>query len=123
VRQSLLDSLGDAREDGLFVGEFTGFKLRVDQFAVHSDFEATTNGGNEREIVDLLFEVREQLGCQTDSLRFVPSDRAVFQFQIHGNPPGAMVQRNYMRRETGRFNNASLSDDFISYLTTCRSPS
>jgi hypothetical protein len=84
----LLPPLGNARDNGLFVRKLSGFELRVNQFAIQRDLEAATAGRDERELLDFLFEVVEQFGRQTDGLRFVSSDRAVFQLDVHGDTPG-----------------------------------
>src|SRR5580765_3338041 len=72
------------RLDGpLFIGELAGFQLRVDQIAVERKLEATAATGDQLQILDFLLVGGQQLGRQTDGLRFVISHRAVFQFHIH----------------------------------------
>jgi hypothetical protein len=78
---------GDVVQNRLLVGELSGFQFRVDQLAVDGHFKTPAACGNKREILELLLEAGEQFGRQTDGLRFVPSERTVFQFDVHDVPP------------------------------------
>ena len=82
----LLESLGHALDDALLVGERSGLLLRVDQLVPDRHLEAPAAGRDEREGFDLLLELGEQFGRQTDGLRFVPSNRAVLEFDVHNTP-------------------------------------
>jgi hypothetical protein len=67
-----------------FLGEFARLELGVDHLAIQRYFEAATAARDELEVLDPLFVGGQELGRQTDGLRFVVSHRAVFQFHVHG---------------------------------------
>ena len=54
-----------------------GHQLREKQFVVYDELEATAVGGDQGERFDLGLEILQELGCQTDSLRGVVSDRTI----------------------------------------------
>jgi hypothetical protein len=60
-------------DQGLFIGELAGVQLRVDQLAVDGQLEAAAAAGDQFQVLDLLLEGCQQLGRQTDGLRFVVS--------------------------------------------------
>src|SRR5437762_1318810 len=66
----LLQPPGHVFEYVLLVGELAGLELRVDQLALDRHLEAPAAGRHQRERLDLLLEPGEQLGRQTDGLRF-----------------------------------------------------
>ena len=67
----------------LLIGEPARLQFRVNKFAVHGQFEATSPRRDEGEVGDLLFQRRQQEARQTESLGLVASDGAVPQFQVH----------------------------------------
>jgi hypothetical protein len=83
---SPLEPLADDAQHAAFVGEFAGLQLGVDQLAIERDLKAAAAGGEELQTLDLLFIFRQDLACQTDSLRLVASNRAVTQLNVHGGP-------------------------------------
>jgi hypothetical protein len=86
--------LADELEHLLFVGEFPGFELRVDEVPVERQLEAAATAGDQLQLVDFLLVRGQQLGRQTDGLRLVVSHRAVFEFHFHLRiPPGWVVAR------------------------------
>jgi hypothetical protein len=83
---SPLEPLADDAQHAAFVGEFAGLQLGVDRLAIERDLKAAAAGGEELQTLDLLFIFRQDLACQTDSLRLVASNRAVTQLNVHGGP-------------------------------------
>ncbi|QJW92840.1 hypothetical protein FTUN_0337 [Frigoriglobus tundricola] len=81
--ESPLQPVRHALDDELFVGERSRLELREEEVALHGHLEAPAAGRDEGEGLDLLLEAGEELGRQTDGLLFVPSERAVFQFDVH----------------------------------------
>ena len=73
----------DERADLLLIRERTCLQLRIDELAVELDLEASSVGRNQRESVEALLEVVEDLGRQTDGLRLIVSSRAVGQGDLH----------------------------------------
>jgi hypothetical protein len=72
----------DGFNDGFWLRELPGFQLGVDQLAVHLHFETPTSGRDELYRADTLFEF-EEFFRQTDGVRFVVSDRAIFNRDFH----------------------------------------
>ena len=70
-------------EDPLFLGELTGLELGIDQVPVHGNLKATPARRNQLQIAYLLFVGGQQLARQTDGLRFIVSNRAILEFQVH----------------------------------------
>lgn len=66
-----------------FVGEGSGLELRIQQLFSDLELEAASFGRDEGERLDVLLEVGEKLGRQTDGLRLVVSHRAVFERDLH----------------------------------------
>lgn len=64
--------------------------LREDQLAVGDDLEDAPAGGDEGQFLDVVGEVRQELGRQTDGSIRVVSNDAVFDADLHGSPPGAL---------------------------------
>ena len=86
--------LADELEHLLFVGEFPGLELRVDEVAVERQLEAAAAAGNQLQLGDFLLVFGQQLGRQTDGLGLVVSHRAVLEFHFHFCvPPGWAVTR------------------------------
>lgn len=69
----LLDRLDDFVE----IRPLTGLEFGMEQFAIGANFEGAAARGNQRERLDALAEF-ENLGRQTDGLRRVVSNDAVF---------------------------------------------
>ena len=69
--------LFDLPNDFVEVGPFAGFELGMELFAIGGDFEGAAARGHERERRDPIAEF-ENLGRQTDGLRRVVSNDAVF---------------------------------------------
>ena len=67
----------DLRNDFVEVRPFAGIELGMERFAIGGDFEGAAARGHKRERRDPLAEV-EYLGRQTDGLRRVVSNDAVF---------------------------------------------
>lgn len=78
-----LPKRSDVLDDLVRVRESAGLQFRVDQFVVDTNLELSAAGGNQGEACDVLFEF-EQLLRQTDGLRFVVSNTAVFDRNLHG---------------------------------------
>lgn len=72
----ILDHLENIR----FVRKLAQFQFGVNQLIVQLDFEAATSGGDELQFLDFLFEAFQYLARQTDSLRLIVSNRAIFEF-------------------------------------------
>jgi hypothetical protein len=70
-------------EDLFGVGMPTGGLLRVDEVAVHDDFEDPAAGGDQGDVVGGVLELLEDLRRQTDGSVEVASDRAVFDRDLH----------------------------------------
>jgi hypothetical protein len=71
----------------LLVGKLLRLEFGVHEVAVERYFKAAPTRGDKREVLDLLLELRQEIGRQTDGLRFVVSHRAVFDFHLHTVPP------------------------------------
>ena len=72
----LLDFL-DRADDGVEIRPVAGVEFGMDEFTIGADFERAAARGNERERRDALAEFKN-LGRQTDGLRRVVSNDAVF---------------------------------------------
>ncbi len=70
-------NLFDGGDDGVEVRPVAGFEFGMDEFAMRTNFEGAAARRNELEGRDAFAEF-EDLGRQTDSLRRVVSDYAVF---------------------------------------------
>jgi pre-rRNA-processing protein TSR3 len=81
----LLHASADRFHYLLFVRELPGLEFRVHQVPVHGQLKATSAGGDQLEVLDLLFVPSQQFGRQTDGLRLVVSHRAILQLQIHAS--------------------------------------
>ncbi len=66
------------------VGECARFLFGVNFFLVHRHFENSATGRNQRERTDLLLELQKFIR-QTDGLRFVVSERAIFNGNLHSH--------------------------------------
>jgi hypothetical protein len=84
---AVLAARADLLDQGRLVGELPGFELRVEQVAVHLQLEAAALRRDERQFLDLLLVLRQQLGRQTDGLRLVVSHRAVSECNLNRIPP------------------------------------
>ena len=71
----------------------------MEQFTVEADFEGATTAGHEAHGADALFQFKN-FRRQTDGLRVVVSDRAVFDNDLG-------FHREKIRRRTSEINNAS----------------
>jgi len=70
-------------DQGLFIRKLTCLQFRVDQLAIGSQLKTAAATRNQFQILDLLLELAQQFGRQTDGLGFVVSHRAVSKFQVH----------------------------------------
>ena len=70
-------------QDGFLFWEGAGRELRVDELAVGLDLEAAPVGGYEGHPRYPLLELPEDLGRQTDGLRFIVSSGTVGQHEFH----------------------------------------
>src|SRR5438874_1511290 len=67
----------DCRDNGVEVRPIAGVEFGMEQFAIGANLESAAARGNQRERLDALAEL-ENLGRQTDGLRRVVSNNAVF---------------------------------------------
>ncbi len=82
----LFDPFADHVDDGKLVGEFAGREFRVHQLAVDLHFKAATRCRDECELFHSGFEHAEDFARQTEGFGFVPSRRAILQFDLHTDP-------------------------------------
>lgn len=82
-----LETLAYRLLDAPVVGERSAFQLRVDELVVDADLEATPVGGEQRQFLDLLLELLDEMVRQTDGLGLVPSGRAILNADSHSTPP------------------------------------
>lgn len=80
----LPQSLPDLLNHLALVGEFSGGELGVDEVFAHGQFKAAAGGGLQLEAGDLLLELRQKLGRQTDGRGLIVSSRAVAKSEFHG---------------------------------------
>jgi hypothetical protein len=80
----LFGRLFDRFDDGIEIGPIAGFELGVQELAVGADLEGSARGRNKSERRDA-FSKFKNFGRQTDGLRRVVSDYAVFDrnFSFH----------------------------------------
>ena len=73
-------------DDGIGIGELSRLQLRVDVLSIDGDLETPAARRHERQRTNVLFQL-EQLVRQTDGMRLVVSNAAVFDgdFQTHGD--------------------------------------
>ena len=67
----------DGLDDGVEIRPITGFEFGMEEFTIGANFESAAARGNESERLDALAEF-ENLGRQTDGLRRVVSNHAIF---------------------------------------------
>ena len=67
----------DCRDNGVEIRPIAGVELGMEQFAIGVNLESAAARGNQRERLDALAELKD-LGRQTDGLRRVVSNDAVF---------------------------------------------
>ena len=79
----LLQPLGEFVGHRPLVGELAGLELRVHQLPVEGELEAPAAGRDQLQLVDLLLELGQQLGRQTDGFRLIVSDRTILQLHLH----------------------------------------
>ena len=77
LKSRRLFELFDLRDDVVEIGPVAGIEFGVEELAIGADFECAAARGNQGERFDALTEF-EDLGRQTDGLRRVVSDDAVF---------------------------------------------
>ena len=75
--------LTDGRHHLRLIGKLACLQLGVQQLAIDGQFEAAAAAWDELQFLDLLLVRAEQLGRQTDGLRFVISHRTVLQLHVH----------------------------------------
>jgi hypothetical protein len=83
VCQKLFQSLAHLGDHRLLIGKCTGLQLRVEQLAVHTEFEASAGGWDERQTLDALFVLVEQFRRQTDGFWLVISHCTILEFDVH----------------------------------------
>jgi len=88
----LLNRLNDDVE----IRPVPGVELGMEQFAIGANFERAAARGNQRERFDALAEL-ENFGRQTDGLRRVVSNYAVFDRDLGFHRQAPFRQRNYRR--------------------------
>jgi hypothetical protein len=71
----------------ILVGEFVRLELRVQRLAAHRQLEASPLRGDQDITADRALVAGQELGRQTDGLGLVVSQRAVFEHDLHRNPP------------------------------------
>ena len=82
------DAFGDFGLDLFVLGEAAFLYLGEGEFTVNGDFELPTPGRNEREALNVLFELSEESVRQTDGLVFVASSCTIFDVDSgHLAPP------------------------------------
>jgi hypothetical protein len=74
---SALGSLLQFGQHLVFVRKLARLQLGIDQLTVHRQFETPTAGRLKFESGDLLFQIFQQFGRQTDGLWFVVSSSAI----------------------------------------------
>jgi hypothetical protein len=67
----------------LLVGEFARLELGIYQIPIEQQLEGTTAGRDEYQFLDLLLVSGQQLGRQTDGLRFIVSHGAILELNLH----------------------------------------
>ncbi len=83
----VLSSRPDLFTNLLIFGEAAGFQFRINTFSVDADLETAAVGRYQYETFDLIFEFRDELFGQTDRFRFVVSNRAVDNLNLHSYFP------------------------------------
>jgi hypothetical protein len=73
----------------VFVGEFPRLELGVQPLAAHRQLEASPFRRDHHVAADLALVARQELGRQTDGLRLVVSEGAVFENDFHRAPPSS----------------------------------
>jgi hypothetical protein len=73
----VLFDLFDGANDGVEVRPVAGIKFGMEKFSISTNFERTAARRNQRERLDALAKIKN-FGRQTDGLRRVVSDDAVF---------------------------------------------
>jgi hypothetical protein len=68
--------------DSVGIRVLAGFFFGIDFLSIDADLENTTAHRHKRELTDVLFEL-QQLLRQTDGTRFIVSNTAVFDFDVH----------------------------------------
>ena len=83
-RGGRLLKLFDLADDGIEVGPVPGIEFGMEQFAIGANFKRATARGDEGERFDAFAEFKN-LGRQTDGLRRVVSNHAIFDrdFRLH----------------------------------------
>jgi len=78
----------DCRDNGVEVRPIAGVEFGMEQFAIGANLESAAARGNQRERLNALAELKN-FGRQTDSLRRVVSNDAVFDryFGFHRQSP------------------------------------
>ncbi len=95
---TLLLSVANFRNQGVFIWKLAGLQFRVDHFAIDGQLEAATAGRLQFHARDFLFVATENLFRQTDGSRLVVSSRAVAQVDLHRTYPS--IQWKLPRRHS-----------------------
>ena len=86
---SPLDDGARRRKDLVVVRVPAGLLLGIDQPVVERDLEDATRGGDERQVLDIVFELLQQAFRQTDGFRGIASLRAELDGDLHHPSLGA----------------------------------
>jgi hypothetical protein len=88
-----LFELFDLADDLIEVGPITGIEFGMEQFAIGANLESATARWNKRERLDAFAEFKD-LGRQTDGLRRVVSNDAIFDRDFRFHPVSSFPSEN-----------------------------
>ena len=87
MRTAVSFSCGEAGFNLHVFREPSFFQFGENRFPVHSEFKSSPSRGNQGETRDIRLVFFQQMARQTDGLIFIPSHRAVDEFDIHCRSP------------------------------------
>ena len=96
-----LFELFDLTDDGIEIGPITGIKFGMEQFAIGANFKSAATRRNQGERLDALAEF-ENFGRQTDGLRRVVSNDAIFDRDFGFHPARSFPKSGYRAKERGQ---------------------
>ena len=96
-----LFELFDLVDDLIEVRPIAGIEFGMEQFAIGANFKSAAARGNEGERFDALAEF-EDLGRQTDGLRRVVSNDAIFDRDFGFHPARSFPKSGYRTKECGQ---------------------
>ena len=101
-KAEILFELFDLLNDFVEVGPITGIEFGMEQFAISANFKSAAPRRDERERFDPFAEFKN-LGRQTDGLRRVVSNHAVFDRDVSLHPAVLLSKKNGTKLdETGQ---------------------